>query len=70
MRDFTQLHSEADAFCFSLGRELNRDVHMHRMILSAPEDDAWAAIVAANERPVATLRKAVLVATPKKPSSP
>lgn len=64
--DFTQLHSEADEFCLSLRAELNREARLHRMILSAPEDDAWPAIVAASERPVATLGKAMLVATPKK----
>lgn|SRR5262245_6029358 len=65
--DFTKLHNEADEFSSDLGSKSQRKVHLHRMVVSEPEDHAWPAILAASKNPVATIRKAVLAATPKNP---
>jgi predicted nucleotidyltransferase len=68
VEDFTELHGEADGFSILLGHELRREVHIHGMVLRESEDHAWPAIVAASATPVATRGKAMVVATPKRPS--
>jgi predicted nucleotidyltransferase len=67
--DFGELHQGVEEFSVNLQSKAHRKVHLHRMALSEPEDGAWSAILDASKNPVAIIRKAILVATPKKPSA-
>jgi predicted nucleotidyltransferase len=65
VEDFTNLHQEAVGFAGLLGGEIEREGHLHGMVLSEPTDHAWPAIQAASLAPMGQLGKAMLAATPK-----
>ena len=66
MESLLRLHQEYEAFAIVLGQEIRHDVHIHRINIGHPEDEAWPAIVERRTNPTAVEGKAIMVATPRR----